>query len=396
MRIQLWSYNYDPEPSGIAPVSRVVAQGLRSSGHHVQVVAAHPHYPEPQWGNRVMPYRETRDGIPILRLPLWVGRGSPTQRYRQELTYAMSQLIVTPFLGSPDVLVSVSPCFPALMPALMNVRLRSVPWVIWLQDILPDGAVATGIAADSAVIRASRSLERRAYARADRIAVISRAFEQNLVAKGVPPAKLELIHNPATRAPSHRPERRFDGKLRVLAMGNIGFSQGLAQVVDAIESAPELNMKRVKLVITGTGVAEREVRSRIRDNRVELLGLVDDSTLEDELMKADIALVSQRHEGVEFNLPSKLMTFMGYGLPILAFVDPAAEVAQIVSEAKAGWVVDNAEPDGLGRQLASLTSQACELQRRGDAAYEYAREHFNPDVITRRFENLLVSLVGGR
>ena len=50
MRIQLWSYNYDPEPSGIAPLSGVWARAMQARGHEVEVIAAHPHYPEPQSG----------------------------------------------------------------------------------------------------------------------------------------------------------------------------------------------------------------------------------------------------------------------------------------------------------------------------------------------------------
>jgi len=87
LRIQLWSYNYDPEPTGIAPVSRVFAQGLRERGHQVEVVAAHPHYPIARWGVRKTPYRETRHGIPVLRLPLWIGRASTRERYQQELSH---------------------------------------------------------------------------------------------------------------------------------------------------------------------------------------------------------------------------------------------------------------------------------------------------------------------
>lgn len=68
MRIQLWSYNYDPEPQGIAPLSATLARALAARGHELLVVAAHPHYPEPAWGLRLRPYRERRDGIPVLRL----------------------------------------------------------------------------------------------------------------------------------------------------------------------------------------------------------------------------------------------------------------------------------------------------------------------------------------
>src|SRR5438270_2608074 len=91
LHIQLWSYNYDPEPTGIGPVSTVWARGLRDRGHRVQVVAAHPHYPAPYWGRRMRAYCEERDGISVFRLPLWMGRESTLARYRQELTFMAAQ-----------------------------------------------------------------------------------------------------------------------------------------------------------------------------------------------------------------------------------------------------------------------------------------------------------------
>lgn len=48
MRVQLWSYNFDPEPTGIGIVATTLARGLSKRGHDVEVVAAHPHYPEPR------------------------------------------------------------------------------------------------------------------------------------------------------------------------------------------------------------------------------------------------------------------------------------------------------------------------------------------------------------
>src|SRR3954471_14074587 len=91
LRIQLWSYNYDPEPTGIGPVSTVLARGLAARGHDVEIVAAHPHYPSPPWGRKGLPFRERRDATPVLRLPLWIGRESAAERYRQELTFMAAQ-----------------------------------------------------------------------------------------------------------------------------------------------------------------------------------------------------------------------------------------------------------------------------------------------------------------
>ena len=148
MRVQLWSYNYEPEPTGIAPLSATLARTLTDRGHEVEVVAAHPHYPEPIWGGRIRPYRERRDGVPVLRLPIWPGRANAVERLRQELSFVGPLSAIAPLLERPDIILAVSPSFPALAPAMAFARARRIPWVMWLQDILPDGATASGVLSD--------------------------------------------------------------------------------------------------------------------------------------------------------------------------------------------------------------------------------------------------------
>jgi len=67
-----------------------------------------------------------------------------------------AQFAALPWLGRPDLIVSVSPSFPALLPAMVNARVRGVPWALWLQDILPDGASATGLIDSGGLLRSSR------------------------------------------------------------------------------------------------------------------------------------------------------------------------------------------------------------------------------------------------
>lgn len=389
MRIQLWSYNFDPEPTGIGIVSATLARALRDRGHQVDVVAAHPHYPEPRWGSRIAPYRERRYGIPVTRLPLWIGRATATERYRQELSYTAALSAATPFLDRPDVLISASPSFPALLPAIANVRARRIPWVLWLHDLLPDGATATGIVPeDSTVITLARRLEGAAYRAAKRIVVLSRAFTQNLLAKDVPASKIDLIYDPATRVPGRLAQPSTEGGLRILSMGNIGHSQGLAELIRAFEARRDV-LGEATLRITGTGVAAEDALREIRSNRVQMLGMVEDSELEVELQSADIALVSQRHDGPEFNIPSKLMNFMAYGLPIIAAVNPATEVARIVRESYGGWVVDSSHPQFFLKEVERLSTAPDEVGQRAAAARRHAVEHFTAEGFAERFEAVL-------
>jgi colanic acid biosynthesis glycosyl transferase WcaI len=390
MRIQLWSYNYDPEPTGIAPLSRVWVHAMQARGHDIQVVAAHPHYPEPVWGLRHKPYREVRDGVPIIRLPLWIGRETARQRIRQELTFAGALTLAAPWLGSPDVIVAVSPSFPALGPAMLNAQTRRIPWVLWLQDILPDGAAATGLVEAGAVLRISRRFERAAYSSASHIVVLSDTFLDNLRNKGVPDTKITRIYNPASRPVALYPRRLgTDEPNVVLTMGNIGYSQNLEAMVRAFEAERRLEAAGASLVLAGDGMAGDAVRAAISTDRVRVTGIIDDGALAAELKRATVALVSQHYAGAEFNVPSKLMNFMGQGLATVASVGSNSEVSRILHESSGGWVTDSFHPEQAAQVLADVLLRPEEIARRGAKALNFAQANFTATHCAARFEEVL-------
>jgi colanic acid biosynthesis glycosyl transferase WcaI len=363
---------------------------MDARGHDVSVVTAYPHYPRAFWGKRVRPSHEIRDGVRVLRLPLWIGHHSARARIREEATYALSVMGASAMLPSPDVYVVVSPSFAALAPLSAAAALRRRPLVLWLQDILPEAALTTGLVGRSPLVALAARFERLAYRAADRIVVISETFRRNLLEKGVAQSKLEVIHNPAVRGFS-RP-RPVQGEVPVvLAMGNIGLSQALAEHVRAFE-ATDLT---ARLVILGTGEAADAVRDEIRTPRVEMPGLVDDADLERELGRAAVGLVTQKDDVTEFNVPSRLMTLMARGIPVLASVRESSEVARIIDRSGGGWVTTLRD---FGRTLGAALSDQSELTRRGDAAHRYAKQWFEPGAMCGRFERVLsdVVVVGGR
>jgi colanic acid biosynthesis glycosyl transferase WcaI len=369
---------------------------MQARGHDVEVVAAHPHYPEPRWGRRLTPYREVRDGVRVLRLPLWVGRGSALQRIRQEASFTTAVSLAAPALGTPDVIVAVSPSFPALVPAMVNARARRVPWVLWLQDILPDGATMTGILDEGRIVKLARRLERRAYRSASRIVVISESFKDNLRRKGVAEGKLVRSYNPASRPilDAMRDPAAVE-PAAVLTMGNIGHSQNLVDVVRSFEDSRALSDLGARFVLAGDGEAGRHVRAAIRTDRVRVTGVLTVEPLERELRRAAVAVVSQRYDGIDFNVPSKLMNFMAYGIPTVASVGPDSEVARIIAASGGGWVTDSADTGQLASRLAEVLRDRRAREERGRAALAFAQRHFSPGHAAERFEGALLETVAG-
>jgi colanic acid biosynthesis glycosyl transferase WcaI len=368
---------------------------MTALGHEVTVVAAHAHYPEPVWGKRLRPTKSNVEGVELIRLPLWIGRGSAKQRMRQDASFAASLMAAFPLLPKCDARVVVTPCFPALGTAIAANKLDKTPWMLWVQDILPDGAIDTGlISPDGKAAKLSRKLELASYKSADRVAVISDNFQTNLEAKDVPTEKISRIYNPATVDIVDLPRTDFDGAPRILVMGNIGYSQGLTKVVKEFESSEKLRDMGAKLIITGTGVAAEELRASITTDRVEMLGMVSQERLTEELGKATFGLVSQLDTLPEFNFPSKLMNYLANALPVIASVGPESEVASVIRETGAGWVVNNSAQGELANTIEEALDMPGELLVRSAAAHRFATSNLTPKAFASAFEEQLEDMLG--
>jgi colanic acid biosynthesis glycosyl transferase WcaI len=374
----------------MGPIAALWAREMAARGHEVEVIAAHPHYPPDVWQQRLRPYREVRDGIRILRLPLWIGHSTGFERVREELSHAVSAGLAMTAASTPDVIVTVSPSFLALAPTMANAVVRRRPWVLWLQDIVPDAAVTTGLLTNRGAVGAARALERTAYRSASRIVVISETFEENLRGKGVASSRMTRIYNPATLGFASNSRYTPDQTPpRILYMGNIGHSQGLVEVVRAFQASRAAGV--AKLVIVGHGELASAVREEARAEFVEVLGLVDSTRLESELQRASIGLVSQRSDILEFNVPSKLMNLMARGIPVLTTVSRRSETARIVSASGAGWVIT---ADTIGETVARILQDQGELETRGKRAFAFAQEHFHPKRFAERFDDVLADVSG--
>ncbi len=78
----------------------------------------------------------------------------------------------------------------------MVKKFRHIPIVYNLQDVFPDSLVGTGLAKKGGLLwKIGRVIENFTYRNADKIIVISEDFKRNIMAKGVPEEKIEVIYN---------------------------------------------------------------------------------------------------------------------------------------------------------------------------------------------------------
>ena len=147
MRILIYSYNYHPEPIGIAPLMTDLAEGLTHRGHEVRVLTAMPWYPQgeiyPEYRGKLF-CTEERNGVKIQRCYIW-SRIERNVRNRALMELSFMSLSFFQGLGwSPDIILLTVPGLPVCVPAAMLSKLYGKPVILNLQDILPDAAVHVG------------------------------------------------------------------------------------------------------------------------------------------------------------------------------------------------------------------------------------------------------------
>ncbi|MEA5569577.1 glycosyltransferase family 4 protein [Calothrix sp. UHCC 0171] len=416
MHILIYSYNYYPEPIGIAPLMTELAEGLVAQGHEVRVITGMPNYPEREVYQE---YRhkwyvtETRNGVTIQRCFLRIkSKPNLLDRLLLELSFVASSLPQALKGWRPDVIfVTVPPLFVTL-PAFFLGWFYSCPVLLNVQDILTEAAKNVGLIQNKLMIRALSDLEKFAYKKARYISVIAEDFIEHLVKKDVNFQKIFCISNwvnvdfirplPKLNNP-FRIAHNLEDKFVVLYSGNIALTQGLET---AIASAASLqNIPEIVFVIVGEVQALENLKKCCRQYNAEnvlLLPLQAREKLPQMLAAADVGLILQKCNVVCFNMPSKIPLLLASSRPIIASVPSEGTAAKAVRESGGGIVVAPESPQALAEAILDLyknSAKAIELGEKGRkfaiAQYSFANalaeyEALFADAIANQTNNLAI------
>jgi colanic acid biosynthesis glycosyl transferase WcaI len=382
MKFVLWGINYAPEATGIGPFNSDLCNYLVGCGHTVAAVTAFPYYP--QWRKRTADRgrafgAETIAGVTVHRCSCYVpARVTTLRRIVHELSFGLSSTWRILCLERADVYVVVSPPLALGFFAWVATRLKRSRFVFHVQDLQPDAAVGLGMLPKGGLITALYQLERLAYAKAALVSGISDGMMAAFRAKGVPVAKRALLpnwlHQPLAVGPSVRDRvagrRHFgvdDASLLAVYAGNLGRKQNLEILVEAaaalkIRSGPR--GASVQVIIAGDGAARPDLEACIRTHpglSLQLLPLLNEQDYAALLAAADVALITQAAGTGQFFFPSKLLSVLAAGLPVVAVADVNSELARAVADGGFGVAVSPGDAAGLAAVLWDLAQSRVRL-----------------------------------
>lgn len=404
--------NYAPEPTGFAPRVTALAEYLAGHGHDVHVFTGFPF--TPQWRRQPedegrLCAREQRNDVTVHRVTHVIPRrpSSAAQRVLMEGTFSVSAL--GPMLAAlvrglrPDALVyhGAQPAVAMLTRIVAGAIGR--PYFVNITDLAAELARDVGIVGPR-LYRVLDAFEFAAYRGAAGASVLCRRFAEALVEHGYPadrirlspdPIDVELIR-PVTRDPAFRTRSGLPGDaFVVLHAGSMGLKQGLMNIVEA---ATRTRGTRVCWVLVGDGEAKDDlaaaVRARGLDDAVRFAPLQREDEMSRMFAGADALLLNQLRAVKDTAIPSKLLTYMAAGRPVLAAVNPGSQAAEILREADGGSVVAPEDPDALAAAAQWYAAQSpSTLASLGARNRAYAEEHFDQRKILAAFENFLLQAI---
>ena len=410
MRILIYSYNYHPEPIGIAPLMTELAEGLVKRGHQVRVVTAMPNYPERQiykdYKGKFF-LTEYKKGVKIQRSYVWI-RPQPKliDRILLDASFIVNSFFPALMDWRPDVILTTSPSLPACIPSTLLGWLHRCPVILNLQDILPEAAVHVGLLKNKLLIRLFSRLEKFAYASATKISVIADGFVENLLTKNVPANKMVQIPNwvdinfirPLNKEDNHfRNKHNLNGKFVVLYSGNIALTQGLETVIKAAAMLRET--QDIAFVIVGEASGLQRLRQECVNcgaDNVLLLPFQPRKDLPQMLAAADVGLVVQKKNVISFNMPSKIQVLLASGRAIVASVPDGGTAARAIRQSGGGVVVPPENPEELANAILNLYQHPEKLKTLGYNSRKFATDQYTFEQAIKSYESLFYSITADR
>ncbi len=362
MNILFLNQNFQPEPmfKGLPLVD-----AFRKRGHQVEVLTTFPNYP----GGKIYPgYRqrlwqhEWLNETKINRVPLVPNHSrSGVRRILSYASFGMSAFLGSPFLvKKPDLIYIYN--LITLVPAARLLRLLYGSRIVLdIQDLWPESVASSGMMQSALSLKLLKYFCRNQYMRADRLVVLSPGFKRNLVDRGIPESKVDVVYNWCDESsitvpmPDAEMSERFGlaGRFNIVFAGTMGVVQALDCV---IEAARKLQHSDPKILFTfiGGGIEIDRLKALSADlPNVQFLPSLPQNEIGNVYSNSDVLLVHLKDDPIfRITVPSKIQAYLYAGKPILCGV--RGDASDLIVESKSGLIFNPEDSESLVSAVKSL------------------------------------------
>ena len=420
MNTMVWGINFAPEVTGIGPFNTGLCEYLQERGHQVVMITGFAYYPH--WrrlpGDTGIFRREVWEKVLVHRCWHYVpGRVSTIGRILHEISFVLTSFVRVLTVPRPDVYVIVMPSLLLGVAGRIAAGLKGRPYVVHVQDLQPDAAVALGMIRNRWLVRMLYRIETLTYRGASFVSGISQGMLTAFAQKGVPSHRIVYFpnwlrqfgrnsafsqSNVISRDQVAAFRRRHSlplGAFILCYSGNLGRKQGLELLIDAAEqlAVSGRSPEEITFLVVGEGAMRDELvrdvaRRKLRN--VCFLSLLPEKEYQLMLRAVDLHVILQISKTGRYFFPSKLLSILASGSAVLTVSDDESELARAVNEGGFGVNLAGVDARGLAQAVDQLRHREKEMQKYRERS-AWVRAFEAPRVLNDYERALMIVVEGG-
>ena len=277
-----------------------------------------------------------------------------------------------------------------------HIRQRDgAKFYLMLKDIWPQGIADLGVITQNGwIYRYFRAKERRLYRLADYIGCMSPANVEYVCRHNpsIPPERVGLCPNsiepnwePISQAERNAIRMEYQIPLATTVFlygGNLGKAQDIPFLIQCLRTCS--GRKDCFFVICGSGTAYGALQVFMvaeRPDNVRLISGLPREAYERLAGACDIGMIFLDHRFTIPNFPSRLLSYLEKGMPVLCATDAATDVGHIAEEQHFGWCCSSGEIASF--QAAVERALKEDRNAMGMAGRAYLEQHYNAQNVCR-------------
>lgn len=365
-------------------------------GHTVDVLAGTVHYAE---GHKLPQYKGSFIFKEIYSENLTVYRCHVSEAYNVNFvgrlwayfSFVFSSIIAGLFSikNKHDLILATSPPLFVGITCLVLAKVKRIPYLFEVRDLWPESAIDTGVLKNKLIIKLSYWFEKKIYADAAKINVVTPAFKEILeTKKNIPKEKVIMIPNAADFSMAERALENFNreefremhgfnDKYVVIYVGAHGVANGLMLLINAAEKLK--NDDRVLIVTVGAGMQKSMLMQEADKrnlNNIKFFDPVPKTEIFRFILAADIGTsILLKNDTFKTIYSNKTFDYMSCKKPIIMAIDGVSR--KLVDDAECGLYSEPENTEQFTRSVKFYLNNKNKITEHGNNGYKFAKENFD-------------------
>jgi colanic acid biosynthesis glycosyl transferase WcaI len=235
------------------------------------------------------------------------------------------------------------------------------------------------------------------YGKSARVIALTDAFKRNLVSRGIPPSKIEVVKNgvdlsffnPHLASPGLIQELQVNSRFVASYIGTVGMAHAVEKIVEVAERLK--GVPEILFLVVGEGANKEKIQNLVSQkglSNIKILPGVSKDRVRDYYAVTDLNLVTLRNTKLfRTVIPSKIFEIMAMGRPILCSVD--GECRKIVEQAGSGVYVEPENVEQMAQVVQNLSRGNDVLLTMGQNGRRFVEAYFDRDNLAATYLTLL-------